>query len=153
MTGYPDGIPRTDGKTPDRSVRLAANSDCNSCPDGQTRVEDCCSFTYENYPINKEEIMAKPDIFRMSPLLRYIAGMITKAEVPDDQKKYYCLGYPIDDYCGTHDGQHPCISKIDDKDPNNVTGDYATQFTFDDLVNANGGKYIHVRKSSIGFAT
>jgi len=130
VTGYPNGINRSDGKYPNYGIRLEANPDCFNCPEGQLRVEDCCTFRYENRPHSKDEMMANPHLSQMSPLMKYIAGMLTEVEIPADQKKFYCLG------------SNEYISKVDDSNRNNVTGDFVTQFTFDDLVMANGGTCI-----------
>lgn len=151
VKGFPDPIERADGLGPHEGVRLEANQECNDCPDDE--LTTCCSFRFIDRPITKAAMVAAPELCTMSPLMAYIAGMVTPEQIPADKKTYYCLGAAEDssryEGCGTHEGQLPCITKVDESDRSRVTVNYLSRFTFMQLVNANGGKRFPVKKFNV----
>ena len=140
VKGYPYGILRSDGSD-SPGIRLVPNDDCETCSDNS--LTTCCSFRYEDRPKTKAEMLAHPELATMSPLLLYIAGMLKFNEVPADQRTYYCFGSDTDGGCGEdekYDHDKACVIPVNENDRSKVTSSYVSRFSFEDLVNANGGK-------------
>ena len=84
--GFPDGVKQSNGED-GWGVKIFPNDDCKSCSDDQ--LTECCTFHYEDYPETYDRLMANP-FKKMSPLLLYIAGMIKRSDLPNDD--YYMIG-------------------------------------------------------------
>lgn len=143
VDGAPNAIPAATAGN-NKGIRVVPNDDCNSCPEDM--LTKCCSFRYEDTPSTKEQMLAHPELVSVSPLLLYIAGMIKSKSIPQDKKTYYCMGSDTDGGCGTGNGQKSCTIAVNDSDRSHVTSDYVRRFTFNDLVNANGGKRYPTKK-------
>lgn len=123
-------------------VRLEPNADCASCP--LWKLSECCTFRYVDSLATAKHMRENPELRTMSPLLLYIAGLLPFEDVPKDKQVYYCIGPNVDSGgCGS-DSEDPdrkqCDHKVDESNRNKITSDYVERFTFDELVQANGGR-------------
>jgi hypothetical protein len=151
--GYPTGILASDGDP--HGVRLVANDDCSSCDD--ENLSSCCSFRYMDTPRSKNEIISNPELFTMSPLMLYIAGMIEISDITAAaDKTYYCMGSVTDGDgdvttgCGTnYEDQEPCTISVTDSDRSHVTSDYVSRFTLKELKDSVGGERFPKKKFNV----
>jgi len=144
VKGYPNRA--ANGKQ-GQGVRLVENDDCKSCPDD--KLTECCSFRYEDMPLSKAALLEKPELYSLSPLLMYIAGIMKPSDMKPEDKIYYCIGSDERDFgCGTSQpDQKPCTTKVDDSDKSKITADYVTRFTLEDVIEANGGRRYPTKKN------
>lgn len=149
VKGAPEAIPDSTGGIGEGQggVRLVENNDCASC--SEDNLPNCCTFRYADMPITHAAMIENPELIVMSPLMLYIAGMIKASEIAPADKTYYCMGSNTDGGCGSHPGQTPCITKVDDSDRSRVTSDIVSRFTFDQLVNAVGGERYPAKKLNV----
>lgn len=123
------------------TIRLEANADCASCPDDQ--LANCCSFRYEEGYGIPADMVSNPDLHVMSPVMNYIAGFITYEEMqnlPERYKTFYCMGSDTDGGCGSEPDQTPCTVVVDDSNRSQITSSQVERYTFEDLVDVNGGR-------------
>lgn len=126
-------------------VRLEPNDDCHSCPEGE--LSECCTFRYEDALKVPSEMLEKARLHAMSPLMQYIAGLRTfenMTALDSRERTYYCMGSDTDGGCG-FDAEDPnpeqpqCTIAVDDSDRTSISSSFVSRFTFEDLVDANGG--------------
>ena len=85
----------------------------------------------------------------MIPSMLYIAGMIKASQIAPSDKTYNCMGSDTDGGCGSHPGQTPCVTTVNDSNRSRVTSDFVSRFTFDQLANAVNGERYPAKKLNV----
>ncbi len=168
VMGYPDHVPATDPNN-NWGVRMEPNDDCKQCKDGDLtsccsfRYLDIPN-TRNKMLANPELSTMSPLMLYIAGMIKadevpedkrtyYCVGSDTDGGgcgTDDDERKSGASMF-TSKYWREHYSHHnsniskaaqsrpDCIYKVDDSDRSKVTSDYVSRFTFDELIDSNGG--------------